>query len=102
VPDFKPQNLTPTLNIMTTKAPSSVKPAPDTSVEKIAYACVEGIPAKEPHDVDRLGYNVWRWITMRKDPLEIAVRSAGARLLISEEEAVRRITAKLREHGIDL
>jgi hypothetical protein len=34
--------------------------------------------------------------------LEIAVRSAGARLKITEEEAVHRIREHLRQNGIEL
>ena len=85
---------------MTTKAPSTVKPADDASLERAAYASVSGIPVAEPHDRDRLGYNVWRFLTLRKDSLETAVRSAGARMTISEEEAVGKIRAALKESGV--
>ncbi len=47
---------------MTTKAPSSVQPGPDQSLEKVAYESVKNIPTVEPHDQDRLGFNVWRWL----------------------------------------
>ena len=85
---------------MTTKAPSSVKKAPEASLEKAAYASVEGIPAQDPHDLDRLAYNVWLWLTTRRDSLEHAVRSAGARLQVSEEEAVKKIRENLQRQGI--
>ena len=85
---------------MTTKAPSAVKSADDASLENAAYASVKDIPVAEPHDRDRLGYNVWRFLTLRKDSLELAVRSAGARMSISEEEAVRKIRAALGERGV--
>jgi hypothetical protein len=85
---------------MTTKPPSTVKPSSDKSLERVAYASVANIPTVEPHDRDRLGYNVWLWLTRRRDPLEFAVRTAGARLLISEEEAIGRITESLRQQGI--
>jgi hypothetical protein len=85
---------------MTTKPPSLVKPADLTSMETIAYASVRGIPVVEPHDLDRLGYNVWRWLTTKNDSLEIAVKTAGARLQISEQEAVEKIREVLREKGI--
>jgi hypothetical protein len=87
---------------MTTKAPSAVKPADEGALEKVAYASVSGIPAADPHDRDRLGYNVWRWLTTRRDTLEFTVRTAGARLGISEEEAVRRISDSLRAQGVKL
>ena len=85
---------------MTTKPPSPVHPAGATSLETIAYASVSAIPVVEPHDRDRLGYNIWRMVTTKKDSLEFTVRSAGARLLISEEEAVGKIREFLREKGI--
>jgi hypothetical protein len=85
---------------MTTKAPSLVKAAADNSLEKIAYASVAGIPVTEPHDLDRLGYNVWRWLTTRRVTLEVAVNIAAARLQIPEEEAVARIRKALETHGI--
>ena len=86
---------------MTTKPPPSVIPASDKSLEKIAYAAVENIPAADGHERDRLGYNVWRWLAFRKDPLDLAVRSSGSRLGISEEEAIRRIRENLRKHGVE-
>jgi hypothetical protein len=87
---------------MTTKAPSSIQPGPEQSLEKVAYESVKNIPTAEPHDQDRLGFNVWRWLSLKRDPLEIAVRSAGARLLIPEEEAVERIRQNLQRSGIAL
>ncbi len=87
---------------MTTKAPSSVKPAASNALERIAYAAVASIPTVEPHDQDRLGYNVWRFLKDRRDTLEQAVRSAASRLLVTEEEAVAKIRASLREHGVDV
>jgi hypothetical protein len=85
---------------MTTKPPSSVHAASEKALEKAAYASVRNIPTVEPHDQDRLGFNVWRFLKFKADPLEIAVRSAGARLLISEEEAVRKIQENLRTMGL--
>jgi hypothetical protein len=87
---------------MTTKAPSTVKPAEAGTLEKIAYASVSGIPAAAAHDRDRLGYNIWRWLTTRRDSLEFSVKTSGARLLISEEEAVRRIRESLAAQGVTL
>ena len=87
---------------MTTKPASKVQPAREGSAESIAYASVEGIPTVDPHDRDRLGFNLWLWLTGRRDPLEVAVRTAGVRLLISEEEALRRIREALGERGVQL
>ncbi|MBM2846213.1 MAG: hypothetical protein HW407_1525 [Bacteroidetes bacterium] len=85
---------------MTTKAPSIVKPAPGDSLEHIAYASVKNIPTVEPHDQDRLGYNIWRWLKYRRDPLEFAVKTSGSRLLISEEETVRKVRENLKQLGV--
>ncbi len=85
---------------MTTKAPSPVKKAPEKSLEGAAYASVEGIPAQDPHDLDRLAYCIYLWLTMKRDSLEHTVRSAGARLKVSEEEAVRTIRENLQRQGI--
>ncbi len=87
---------------MTTKTPSSVQPADPSSMEALAYAVVEGIPTVEPHDVDRLGYCVYLFLVNRKDTLEQAIRSANARLTISEEEATRMIQDRLRQRGVSL
>lgn len=87
---------------MTTKAPSPVKPAPSDSLEHIAYASVAGIPVGDPHDRDRLGYNVWHWLRTRRDPLEIVVQTTMARLEIPEAEAVQRIKTALEASGVKL
>jgi hypothetical protein len=87
---------------MTTKPPSTVKASNGGSIESLAYASVKDLPTAEPHDRDRLGYNVWRWLTLKKDPLEVVVKTAGARLLIPEEEAVGRIRENLTRLGVTL
>ncbi len=87
---------------MTTKPPSGVRSADAASLESIAYAAVEGIPTVEPHDLDRLGYCVWLWLSTRRDTLEQAVRNANSRLKISEAEAVRHIRERLQQGGISL
>ena len=87
---------------MTTKPPSSVLSAPEKSLERIAYASVTSISTLEPHDRDRLGYCVWRWLTTRQDTLEATVKAAGARMNMSEEEAVRIIRERLQQQGVTL
>lgn len=87
---------------MTTKPPAAVQPAPESALERVAYAAVEGIPTVEPHDRDRLGYTLWLWLKLRRDPLEVAVRSASARFEISEEEALKRIRERLTASGVTL
>lgn len=87
---------------MTTKPPSSVKPANEGTLEQTAHAAVAGIPTADAHDLDRLGYNVYLCLRDRRDPLEIAVKTARARLQISDEEALSRIRTFLKGRGIDL
>lgn len=87
---------------MTTKPPSAIQPAPDSALERIAYAAVEGIPVTDPHDRDRLGYSLWLWLKLRRDPLEIAVRSACPRFEINEKEALQRIRERLTASGVPL
>ncbi|MGA9117363.1 MAG: hypothetical protein WB626_11350 [Bacteroidota bacterium] len=84
---------------MATKPAPPVKPAPGDALERAAYAAVEDIPLADPHERDRLGYSVWRCLRFRVDGLEAAVRSAGVRPHIPEEEAVRRIREALARAG---
>lgn len=85
--------------LVTTKPPPVIIPAPDQSMEKIAYNSVSTIPTQEPNDQNRLGYHVWLWLTKQEGTLEEAVRVAKARTLIPEEEVLRIIKQKLREQG---
>jgi hypothetical protein len=86
--------------VMSTKTPSQVVPAPEKGLERIAYAAVASVPTAEPHDQDRLGYSVWKFLTEKRDSLEQSVHNAGARLLITEDEALDRIRESLRAHGL--
>jgi hypothetical protein len=87
---------------MTTKAPSSVKAAPADALETVAYGAVAGLPAADPHDLDRLGYALYLWLRHRRDPLELAVKTAGARIRLSDEETLKRIRTALQERGVQL
>ncbi|MEW6509605.1 MAG: hypothetical protein AB1428_01460 [Bacteroidota bacterium] len=87
---------------MTTKPPAQVHKADASAVEALAYASAEGIPVVEPHDRDRLGFNIWRVLALKNDTLEHAITSAGARMLIGEEEAVAKVRAFLQSKGMTL
>ena len=87
---------------MTTKTPSSVKPAPEQTLEKTAYACAAEIPTNEPHGQDRLGYNLYLWLKNRRDSLETVVKTSGVPFLIPEGEVIQRITNALKQRGIAL
>ena len=85
---------------MSTKPPSAVKEHPATSLEKVAYASVASIATEEPNDRNRLGYHVWRWLLTRQGTLEQAVVESGARLHVSQAEALQVIRATLTKSGI--
>lgn len=87
---------------MTTKPPSAVSEFPPESIEKIAYSAVADIPAQEPNDLNRLGYNVWAWLVDRKGTLEQAIRTAGARTHIPHREVARIISQRLKEKGLEV
>jgi hypothetical protein len=87
---------------MTTKPPSSVTEFPPGSIEKIAYTVVADIPAQEPNDISRLGYNVWAWLVDRKGTLEQAIRGAGSRTHIPLEAVVKIVSQRLKEKGIEV
>ncbi|RPH35861.1 hypothetical protein EHM92_05465, partial [bacterium] len=69
---------------MTTKAPSSVKKAAETSLENAAYASVAGIPALDQHDLDRLASDVWLGLSPLRVSLEHVVLRAGAGLQLGD------------------
>ncbi len=87
---------------MSTKPPSTIKAGIEKSLESIAYASVTSIPTLEPHDQDRLGYSVWRWLKEKQDTLDQSVHNAGARLLIPESEALGKIRESLKQQGVQL
>lgn len=83
---------------MGTKPPPDVKKYPEDSIEAKAYRSVEDIPTHEPNDRSRLGFHVWRWLTMdNKTSLGEQITVSGARLLINKAEAEERILKKLKE-----
>jgi hypothetical protein len=85
---------------MTTKAPSTVKPAEASALEAIAYQSVAGIPVADQRDRDRLGYTVWRALTSKREPLEVALRSARVRFTIGFDDAVKKIREELKSRGV--
>lgn len=88
---------------MATKKPPEIKPHPDDSVEAIAYKSVEQIPTREPNDLNRLGFHVWRWLTDNANTtLDEQITVSGARLLISKAEAKERILQALKDMNVTL
>ncbi len=88
---------------MATKPPPEVKKYPEDSIESKAYKSVEDIPTREPNDRNRLGFHVWRWLTVKNEStLDEQIKVSGVRLLISEEEAKQKIISKLKELNVTL
>lgn len=87
---------------MTTKPPPSIKEFPAESLEKIAYNSVSRIPAQEPNDRYRLGYQVLQWLKNRTGTLEDAIKVSGSRIHISRQEALTIITEELKKQGVQL
>jgi hypothetical protein len=85
---------------MTTIAPSAVRMFDAASLEKIAYESVKTVPTKETNDQYRLGYHIWNYLKERKGTVLDAVKHSGARILVSENEAVGIIEAALKNHSL--
>jgi len=85
---------------MSTKPPAPIAEFPEDSLEKLAYQSVRDIPAQEPNDRHRLGYQVWAWLKERKGSLDDVVRISGSRILVPEHEALKMIRAFLSSKGI--
>ena len=79
-----------------------VKKWNEESVEAKAYRAVEEIPAVEFNDRNRLGYYIYLYLDGQYESVREAVRIAQSRLLITEEDAAKRISDKLRESGFDV
>jgi hypothetical protein len=79
-----------------------VKTFPEDSIEHIAYGAVADIPTVEMNDTNRLGYHVYLFCTKQIETLTEAIHVAQARMSISKEEAFNRISAALREKGIQV
>lgn len=85
---------------MTTLPPPSTKKFPEDSLEKKVYNIVEkyseNIPI--PNDRNRLGFNLYRFMTGEGDPPEICVKAAKIKVEgISEEELAAKISEDLKQ-----
>lgn len=85
---------------MTTLPPPSTNNFPDDSLEKQVYNIVEkyseNIPI--PNDRNRLGFNLYRFMTGEGDPPEVCIKSAKLKLEgITEEELAVKISGDLKE-----
>jgi hypothetical protein len=80
----------------------TIQPWPEDSIESKAYAAVADLPTIDANDKNRLGYHVYLALTTPSASLDEAIHVAQPRLLITREEALERITAKLSELGIEI
>ena len=85
---------------MATKPPAKVKEYLENSLEKIAYESVKEIPTVEPNDAYRLGYNIFQCLSKKEIKLKEAIKLSSARMLISEDEAYKKISDYLLSRGI--
>lgn len=85
---------------MTTLPPPSTNNFPDDSLEKQVYNIVEKYSENIPisNDRNRLGFNLYRFMTGEGDPPEICIKSAKLKLEgITEEELAAKISGDLKE-----
>lgn len=84
---------------MTTLPPPGTKNFPDDSLERKAYNIVakyeENIPVV--NDRNRLGFNLYRYLTGEGDPPEISVKGSKLKLVgITERELAEKLSADLK------
>ncbi|MDZ7766431.1 MAG: hypothetical protein U5K00_18740 [Melioribacteraceae bacterium] len=85
---------------MTTLPPPGTKNFPEDSLEKKAYNIVakyeENIPLT--NDRNRLGFNLYRYLTGEGDPPEVCVKGSKLKLVgISEKELAEKLSEDLKE-----
>lgn len=87
---------------MTTLPPPRTNFFPDDSLEKKVYNVVEKYAANIPiaNDRNRLGFNLYRYLTGEGDPPDITVKNSKLKLEgISEKELAQKLEDDLK--GID-
>ncbi|HEX2961886.1 MAG: hypothetical protein ACM3UR_06995 [Bacteroidota bacterium] len=84
---------------MTTLPPPSVKPFPEDSLEKQVYNIVEKYKENIPimNDRNRLGYNLFKYMSGEGDSPEILVKSTKIKIVgMTKEELAAKLTADLK------
>ncbi|HEX2867707.1 MAG TPA: hypothetical protein VHO03_11735 [Ignavibacteriales bacterium] len=84
---------------MTTLPPPSVKPFPEDSLEKQVYNIVEKYKENIPimNDRNRLGYNLFKYMTGEGDSPEILVKSTKIKIVgMTKEELAEKLTKELK------
>ncbi|MFA5805586.1 MAG: hypothetical protein WC879_13190 [Melioribacteraceae bacterium] len=83
---------------MTTLPPPATKVFPESSIEKKCYNLVEMFKENIPimNDRNRLGYNLYKFMTGEGDSPEILVRSTKIKIEgMTKEELAKRLTEEL-------
>ncbi|MGE5354135.1 MAG: hypothetical protein ACM3P0_18760 [Acidobacteriota bacterium] len=84
---------------MTTLPPPSVKPFPEDSLEKQVYNIVEKYKENIPimNDRNRLGYNLFKYMSGEGDSPEILVKSTKIKIVgMTKEELAQKLSADLK------
>ncbi|MEI7810978.1 MAG: hypothetical protein WCJ01_00990 [Ignavibacteria bacterium] len=84
---------------MTTLAPPATKLFPDDSIEKQVYGIVEKYKENIPimNDRNRMGYNLFKFVTGQGDSPEILVKSTKIKIAgISKEELAIKLNDELK------
>lgn len=87
---------------MTTLPPPATNFFPEDSLEKKVYNIVEKYAANIPiaNDRNRLGFNLYRYLTGEGDPPDVSVKNSKLKLEgISEKELAEKLTDDIK--GID-
>ena len=85
---------------MTTLPPPATKNFPENSIEKKCYNIVEMFKGNIPimNDRNRLGYNLYKFMTGEGDSPEILVKSTKIKIEgITKTELAKRLTEELRK-----
>ena len=83
---------------MTTLPPPATKVFPESSIEKKCYNIVEMFKENIPimNDRNRLGYNLYKFMTGEGDSPEILVKSTKIKIGgMTKEELAKRLTEEL-------
>lgn len=85
---------------MTTLPPPATKVFPESTIEKKCYNIVELFKENIPimNDRNRLGFNLYKFMTGEGDSPEILVKSTKIKIVeISKEELAKRISEELKK-----
>lgn len=85
---------------MTTLPPPQTEKFPEDSLESKVYGIIDKYEKHIPimNDRNRLGFNLYRYMTGEGDPPEICVRSSKLKLIdISEKELAAKLSEDLNK-----